>query len=65
MSKRSHYYPDLYLESTKKFKNLPADVKNSARMGDWLTTQLICVEPSKCGTYLAYDLHKRPHYKFS
>ena len=66
MSKKTYQPPDMYFESTKNFKKRPCDVKKKDHFcSDWTTSSLYCIESGESGTYLVYDLHKRPHYQYN
>ena len=57
--------PDLYFETTSRFKYSPARVKKQENFcKHWTTTDLHVIPSSKAGTYLALDLHRRPHYQY-
>ena len=59
--------PDLYFEqTTDTFKCSPLTVKRSGGLScNWTSTSLTRVEQGFMGFYLAWDLHRRPHYMLS
>ena len=62
MSKKSVLFPDMYFETTVDFKRPVSAVKNEQHVcKEWKTSALYCVESGDAGTYLTFDLHKRPH----
>mmetsp|Transcript_17362 Transcript_17362/g.26537 ORF Transcript_17362/g.26537 Transcript_17362/m.26537 type:complete len:114 (-) Transcript_17362:66-407(-) len=56
--------PDIYFEQTNHtFKCSSMTVKRSGGLStNWTTTCLTRVEQGYMGLYLAWDLHKQPHY---
>ena len=63
MSKKSVLFPDMYFETTVDFKRSVSAVKSKLHFSkEWTTSDLYCVESGDTGTYLAFNLHKRPHY---
>ena len=67
MSSIEYKFSDLYFESTPKtFHTSPATVKEHDHFSkkDWTTENIYCLKSFSTGTYLAYDLHRRPHYQF-
>ena len=58
-------YPDIYFEDTSNFKVRVDRVKLNEHFCDaWKTNNLYCVQSGEIGTYLAFNLHNRPHYQF-
>jgi len=56
-------FDDLYFETTNDFHTADYIVKKEGHLSKlWTTTDLYCVKSGYSGIYLAYDLHKRPHY---
>ena len=65
MSKKSVLFPDMYFETTVGFKRAVNVVKKEEHFcKEWKTSDLYCIESADAGTYLAFDLHKRPHYQY-
>ena len=63
MSKKSVLFLDMYFETTVDFKMSVSAFKNEQHFcKEWKTSDLYCVESGDTGTYLAFNLHKRPHY---
>ena len=55
----------MYFESTQGFKMRPADVKKEEHFcSKWKTLHLYRLESGDAGTYLAFNLHYRPHYQY-
>ena len=58
-------YDDMYFESTNDFHTAPGKVEQNPHFCElWKTTDVYCVRSSLSGTYLAWNLHNRPHYQF-
>ena len=67
MTTPSKYPPhdDMYFGSTKDFHVAPGKVKQNPHFCElWKTTDIYCVRSGISGTYLAWNLHNRPHYQF-
>lgn len=58
-------FADMYFESTINFSTRDTTVKEKGHFcSDWKTSDMWCVEGKQSGTYLAWQLHARPHSQF-
>ena len=58
-------FDDMHFEGTINFSTKDTIVKEKDHFSsDWTTSDMWCVEGKQAETYLAWQLHARPHSKF-